>query len=350
MTTAIIYDPLYLEHDSPGHPESSGRLRAIVKALDSSGMWARVSKPAAQPISLDRLHRVHTPEYVRSIKRAAESGGASWHGGETFVGKRSYDAALLAAGGFTTLVEAVMRGDVNNGFALVRPPGHHASAGAGEGFCLFNNMAVAARAARDELGAQRVLIVDWDLHHGQGTQYAFEADPTVLYCSTHQWGIYPGTGHYSDVGSGAGKGFTINVPLTPGAGDQTYLAVLDELFLPAARRFKPDLVLVSAGFDTHWSDPLGSMLVTVSGYAAMTKRLVELAGEVCDGRLAFTLEGGYNHDALAHGALAVLNVLLGSEFADPLGPPRFAERPVDQAYLAQLRALHGLCAPGVREA
>lgn len=342
MTTAIVYDPLYLEHDSPGHPESPGRLRAIVKALDDAGMWARVKQLDAQPISLERLQRVHTPGYVSSVRRGAESGGASWRGGETYVGRRSYDAALLAAGGFAGLVEAVLRGDIRNGFALVRPPGHHASAEAGEGFCLFNNMAVAARLARDELGAQRVMIVDWDLHHGQGTQYIFEDDPTVLYCSTHQWGIYPGTGHYSDVGAGPGQGFTVNVPLLPGSGDQTYLAVLDELLLPIARRFKPDLILVSAGFDTHWSDPLGSMLVTVSGYGAMTGRLMALADEVCQGRLAFTLEGGYNHDALAHGTLAVLNALLGSPSADPLGAPRMAERPVDRQYLDQLRALHGL--------
>ncbi len=341
MATAVVYDPLYLEHDLPGHPESSGRLRAIIGALDAGNMWERVLKLDAQPISLERLHRVHTPAYVQMVQQGAESGGASWRGGETYVNRHSYAAALLAAGGLVTLVEAVMRGQVANGFALVRPPGHHASFGEGEGFCLFNNMAAAARVARDELGAQRVLIVDWDLHHGQGTQCIFEDDPSVLYFSIHQWGIYPGTGHYSDVGSGAGKGFTINVPLTPGAGDQTYLAIFDQVLSPAARRFKPDVILVSAGFDTHWSDPLGSMLVTVAGYGAMTKRLAELAAE-CGGRLVFTLEGGYNHGALANGVLAVLNTLLGSDVADPLGPPRFNERPVDQAYLAQLRALHRL--------
>lgn len=342
MTTAVVYDPVYLEHDAPGHVESSGRLRAIVKALDESKLWARLTRLEVHPISLERLQRVHTPAYVRMVKQGAESGGVSWHGGETYVSRRSYDAALLAAGGFTNLVEAVMRGDVNNGFALVRPPGHHASADEGEGFCLFNNMAVAARVARDELGAQRVLIVDWDLHHGQGTQYAFNDDPSVLYFSTHQWGIYPGTGHFSDTGMGAGKGFTLNAPLVPGTGDPMYLAIFDELLRPVARRFKPDLILVSAGFDTHWRDPLGSMLVTVSGYAAMTQRLVKLADELCAGRLAITLEGGYDHDALAYGALAVLNVLLGSDFDDPLGPPPSAGRPVDHKYLADLRILHNL--------
>jgi acetoin utilization deacetylase AcuC-like enzyme len=340
MTTAIVYDSLYLEHDYPGHPESSQRLRAIVDALDKSQMWERTLKLEAHPISLERLHRVHAPAYVRQVKQGAESGGAAWRGGETYVSRRSYAAALLAAGGLTNLVEAVVRGAAHNGFALVRPPGHHASHDIGEGFCLFNNIAVAARTARDELGVERVLIVDWDLHHGQGTQYIFEDDPTVLYFSTHQWGIYPGTGHYSDIGTGNGKGYTVNVPLMPGAGDQMYLQVFDNILAPLARRFKPDLIMVSAGFDTHWSDPLGSMLVTVSGYGAMTQRLVKLAQELCMGRLVFTLEGGYNHDALAYGTLAVLDTLLGSDCIDPLGPPQNAERPVDLQYLAQLRALH----------
>lgn len=342
MSTAVVYDPLYLEHECRGHPESPARLRAIVKALDNHQMWARLARLEPQPVSLERLQRVHTPEHVNAVKDGAESGGATWRGGETYVSRHSYDAALLAAGGFTTLVEAVMRGQVSNGFALVRPPGHHASADEAEGFCLFNNMAVATRVARDELGASRVLIVDWDLHHGQGTQYIFEDDPSVLYFSTHQWGIYPGTGHYRETGVGAGKGFTVNVPLEPGAGDAMYLAILDELLTPLARRFKPDVILVSAGFDTHWRDPLGSMLVTVAGYGAMTQRLVRLADELCGGRLAITLEGGYDLDALAYGVLAVLNVLLGMAFDDPVGAPRFAERPVDHKYLAQLRALHGL--------
>lgn len=342
MTTAVVYNPLYLEHEYPNHPESPGRLLAIVEALDASRLWERLRRLDAQPIGLERLHRVHAPDYVRSVKEGAESGGASWRGGETYVGRRSYDAALLAAGGLTTLVETVVRGEADNGFALVRPPGHHASSDTGEGFCLFNNVAVAARVARDELGVERVLIVDFDLHHGQGTQSIFNHDPSVLYFSTHQWGIYPSTGHFSDTGAGDGAGTTVNVPLPAGTGDAMYLAVFDELLLPLARRFKPDLVLVSVGFDAHWSDPLGSMRLTVAAYSLMAQRLVKLAAEACRGRLAFTLEGGYNHAALAHGTLAVLNALLGFEFADLLGPPPSGERPVDHEYLARLRALHGL--------
>jgi len=342
MTTALVYDPLYLEHAQPGHPESPERLRAILSALDKSALKSQLVQLAPQPVSLERLCRVHKPDYVSHIEDLSASGGNAWDGGETYVGPRTYDAALLAAGGCVALVEAVVRGDVTNGFALVRPPGHHASASLGEGFCLFNNIAVAARVARDELGLARVLIVDWDLHHGQGTQYIFEDDPSVLYFSTHQWGIYPGTGHWGDMGRGAGHGATVNVPLSPGIGDAGYERVFDELLLPIARRFQPELILVSAGYDTHWADLLGSMAMTVNGYWTLTRKLVALARELpqAQGRLAVVLEGGYNLDAQAYGALATLSGLLGhKEFDDPLGPPP-RERAIDSAYLEQLRLLH----------
>jgi acetoin utilization deacetylase AcuC-like enzyme len=344
MTTAIVYHPLYLEHHQPGHPESPQRLRAIMSALDASSIKSRLTPLGARPISLERLQRVHTPEYVGHVRKLAEGGGDAWHGGETYVCPKSYDAARLAAGGLVTLVEAVVRGDADNGFALVRPPGHHASAEEGEGFCLFNNVAVAARVARDELGVARVLIVDWDLHHGQGTQYITYDDPTLLYFSTHQYGnIYPGTGHWSEIGSGAAKGANVNVPLTPGIGDEGYARIFDELLTPLARRFKPELILVSAGYDTHWLDPLGSMSVTISGYGMMARKLVALANELCGGRIAVTLEGGYNLDAQAYGALATLGALLGDPAADdPLGPPRRRVVQLDPKYLDELRAFHGL--------
>ena len=343
MSTAIVYDPIYLEHYQPGHPESPQRLKAIMSALDGSPIKPRLTPLEPKPVSLERLHRVHTPEYVSHIRMLAESGGDAWHGGETYVCPQSYAAALLAAGGIVTLVEAIVRGDVNNGFALVRPPGHHASQEEGEGFCLFNNIAVAARVARDELGIARVLIVDWDLHHGQGTQYITYDDPTILYFSTHQWGIYPGTGHWSEIGSGAAKGMNVNVPLLPGIGDAGYARIFDDLLFPIARRFKPELILVSAGFDTHWLDPLGSMTVTISGYGMMARKLVALSNELCGGRIAVTLEGGYNLDAQGYGALATLGALLGdADMADPGGPPRRRETQLDQKYLDQLRALHGL--------
>jgi acetoin utilization deacetylase AcuC-like enzyme len=345
MTTAFVYHPLYLEHQQWGHPESPERLTRIMAALNASPLKARLTRLEPQPISVERLQRVHTPSYVAHIHDLAIGGGDAGRGGETFVCAESYDAAVLAAGGLVTLVEAIVRRDVSNGFALVRPPGHHASSDQGEGFCLFNNVAVAARVARDELGIKRVLIVDWDLHHGQGTQYTFYDDPTVMYFSTHQWGIYPGTGHWSETGRGKGEGTTINVPLPAGIGDVGYARIFDELLIPLAQRFNPELILVSAGYDTHWSDPLGSMTVTVAGYGTMAHKLVALANELPEarGRVAFTLEGGYNLDAIAYGALATLGAMVGdSNVADPLGPPNRRETPLDPKYFDQLRALHGL--------
>ncbi len=343
MTTAYVYDPLYLEHFQPGHPESPGRLRAIMHVLETSPMMRRLTLLEPEPVSLERLRRVHTPEHVEYVRDVALSGGDAWDGGETYIAPRSYDAALLAAGGTVKLVEAIVKGQVTNGFALIRPPGHHASADHAEGFCLFNNIAVAARTAREEFGIGRVLIVDWDLHHGQGTQYIFADDPTVMYCSTHEWGIYPGTGHWSETGEGNARGATVNVPLPAGIGDAGSEQIFVKLFLPLARRFRPELILVSAGYDTHWSDPLGLMSVTVTGYGMMARKLVALANELPEthGRIAFVLEGGYSQDALAYGALATFGAMLGEdEIADPLGPPRRPSVVLDPKYLSQLCELH----------
>jgi acetoin utilization deacetylase AcuC-like enzyme len=242
-----------------------------------------------------------------------------------------------------TGVEAVLHGEVKNAFALVRPPGHHAFADHGEGFCLFNNVAIAAATARAEFGIDRVLIVDFDVHHGNGTNAIFYRDPSVLFFSTHQWGIYPGTGHWSEVGEGDGVGYSVNVPMLPGWGDGAMQRMFDDLLTPIARRFQPQLILVSAGYDPSWTDRLGSMRVTTSGFFALTRTLVKLSDELCAGRLVMTLEGGYGLAGLAYGVVASFAALLGDEVAaDPIGPGRHAEKPFDAAYLDQLRAVHGL--------
>ncbi|HEY4723250.1 MAG TPA: histone deacetylase, partial [Anaerolineae bacterium] len=250
---------------------------------------------------------------------------------------------LLAAGAIVAGVEAVLRGDAQNAFGLVRPPGHHAFADHGEGFCLFNNVAIAAATARAEFKIDRILIVDFDLHHGNGTHAIFYDDPSVLFFSTHQWGIYPGTGHFSEVGSGAGVGYSVNVPMLPGYGDTAMFRVFDGLLVPIARRFKPQLMLVSAGYDLHWTDRLGSMLVTDQGFFQLTRKLVMLANELCQGRLVMTLEGGYGLEGLAYGVVASFAAMLGDEtFTDPIGSCSRAELPLDVSYLDQLRALHNL--------
>ena len=345
MTTAYVYHPIYLEHNQPGHPESRVRLEQVNRALDDSGMRRRIELLQPQPISIERLLRVHDPEHVKRVEQVARRGGgglAHW-ADETYVAPQSYQAALLASGGVVTAVEAVLRGEIRNAFALARPPGHHAFADHGEGFCLFNNIAVAAMTARRDLGLDRVLIVDFDVHHGNGTQAIFYADPSVLYFSTQQWGIYPGTGHWSETGMGKGTGYTVNVPLVAGHGDAMYLRLFDDLLAPIARRFKPQLILASAGYDPHWSDQLGSMRVTDLGFFNLTRRLVALSDELCGGRLVLTLEGGYGLQGLAYGVVATFAALLGDKtFVDTVGPSQDPERPVDEKYLGQLRALHGL--------
>jgi acetoin utilization deacetylase AcuC-like enzyme len=223
--------------------------------------------------------------------------------------KDSFDTAMLAAGGVLTAVESVLEGAADNSFALVRPPGHHALPERAMGFCFFNNIAIAARYLTHVRGFKRVLIFDWDLHHGNGTQEIFYETPEVLYISMHQFPHYPGTGSFDEIGAGAGRGFTINAPLPATFGDSEYAAVMDQMLLPIAREFNPEFILISAGFDCHFRDPLGAMRVTEAGFAAMTRRIKRLAAETCGGRIAAALEGGYDLQALAESARAVLEEL-----------------------------------------
>jgi acetoin utilization deacetylase AcuC-like enzyme len=241
---------------------------------------------------------------------------------------KSYEAALYAAGGVLVAVEAVMKGEVDNAFALVRPPGHHAIHDRAMGFCIFNNVAIAAKFALSKFNLSRVLIADFDVHHGNGTEDAFYADPEVLYFSTHQYPFYPGTGWMDETGTGEGEGTTVNFPMAAGWGDEEYLRAFNEVLVPVARRFQPQLILVSAGFDAHWADQLANMKVTITGFAQMAMILKELAAELCQGRLVFTLEGGYNLRVVAFSIKAIFDVLLGnSEIDDPLGKASMARKP-----------------------
>jgi len=345
MSTAYVYHPIFLEHNLPGHVETRERLEQVNQALDDSGMRQRIRLLDPQPVSRERLERVHTPRYIESVEQVARRGGGglAGRGDETYVAPRSFEAALMASGGVVTAVESVLRGEFKNAFGLVRPPGHHAFSDHGEGFCLFNNIAIAAAVARHELGIERVLIADFDVHHGNGTQAIFYDDPSVLYFSTHQWGIYPGTGHWTETGAGRGQGFTMNVPMLPGWGDAAYARIFDDLLASIARRFAPQLILVSAGYDPHWTDRLGSMTMSDRGFFNLVSRLVELSDELCRGRLVLTLEGGYGLEGLAYGVVGTFAALLGDEsYADPIGPCPHAEQSIDEAYVDRLRVLHGL--------
>jgi acetoin utilization deacetylase AcuC-like enzyme len=234
---------------------------------------------------------------------------------DTHVSSETYRVAKLAAGALPVLIDAVCEGGIQTGFALIRPPGHHAESNRGMGFCIYNNAAIAARYAQKSKKAEKVLIIDWDLHHGNGTQHSFESDPTVLYFSTHQYPHYPGTGHTEEVGQGQGKGYTVNVPLPGGQGDRDFAWIYQDILVPIARKYKPDLVLVSAGFDIYYQDPLGAMQVSEEGFAWLTKILHQLAQEVCEGRILFTLEGGYNIEGLTQGIKKVLLTLRGEPIA-----------------------------------
>ena len=347
MTIGVVYSPRYLEHNDPSHPENAGRLQAIVELLQRAGVWGKALHIEPQLVAHERLTSLHAPAYVDKVRQAAEAGRV-WLDLDTYLSPASYQVALLAAGGVIQAVEAVLAGQAEAALALVRPPGHHARPGREMGFCLFNNVALAALHALEERGLERVLIVDWDVHHGNGTQEAFYRDGRVMYFSTHQFPYFPGTGAVQEIGAGPGTGRMVNVPLPPGVGDAGYRRAFEEVLLPTARRFCPQLVLVSAGYDPHWADPLASMQVSVRGFARMAAIVRQIAQECCPGRLVLTLEGGYDPQALAYGILASWRVWEGHDptaVEDPLGPAR-SERPADDPLLEQLfqtvRAVHGL--------
>jgi histone deacetylase 6 len=306
--TGLVFDERFLLHRAPyEHPESPARLSAIRARLEKEGLFNHCERVPAREAYDEELAAIHDPSLLLSIA-VTERIEFTQLDPDTYACRDSARAARLAAGGIIDLTLRVQAGTLANGFALLRPPGHHAEAGRAMGFCLFNNVALAAAAAR-RAGARRVLIVDWDLHHGNGTQHSFWNDPDVLYFSTHQYPFYPGTGAADEVGGPDARGRTVNVPWPPGCGDADYLAVFDRVLLPIARQFGPDLVLVSAGFDAAEGDPLGSMRLSAAGYARMTARLQTLA----DGRVVLALEGGYNLSAIARAAEACLRVLLDEE-------------------------------------
>jgi len=307
---ALVEDSRFQEHRGPeGHPEQPGRLLAVAEAVDP--FRPLLSPRSARPATDQEILRIHAPEHLAAVARAAAHAPANLDP-DTYVGAESLTVARLAAGASVDLARAVARGTAAAGFAAVRPPGHHAEAGQAMGFCLFNNVAIAARALQTEEGVERILIVDWDVHHGNGTQHSFESDPSVLYFSTHQFPYYPGSGAFGEVGVSAGEGATLNVPLPAGCGDAEYIGVFQRVLAPAARTFRPDMVLVSSGFDAHRDDPLAAMQVSGPGFSALATIVRGLADELCEGRLAFVLEGGYSRAGLREGTTAVLAALLAA--------------------------------------
>jgi acetoin utilization deacetylase AcuC-like enzyme len=346
MTTALLYDPIFLEHlTPPGHPESPQRLKAAMDMLQALGWLQRegLVQLRPRPATLDELAAVHDRQYIASIAEAAQAGGRRIDA-DTAISPRSYDVARMAAGAALVAIDAIMAGEIVNAYALVRPPGHHATRSRAMGFCLFNHVAVAARYALDRYGLSRVLIVDYDVHHGNGTQDIFYEDPRVLYFSTHQSPLYPGTGRADETGAGAGEGTTVNVPLPAYSGWSVYDPIFRQVLAPLADRFQPEFILVSIGYDAHWKDPLASMGLDTVSYVLLTRQVKELAEELCGGRLILVQEGGYHLDAFAQCMVSCLNVLLGGdEVVDGIGPPPSPGfRWNTDAIVTELRRIHHL--------
>ncbi len=316
-TVGIVRDDLFLRHmPAEGHPENPERLKAIYAMLDRPDMAGRFTHIPPRPATREEILLVHADRHLKKIRATAGKESCALTR-DTLTSAHSCEAALQATGGLLEAVSMVADSSLASAFALTRPPGHHAERSRAMGYCLFNNVALAAMFARRRLGLGRVLIVDWDLHHGNGTQHLFENDDSVLYFSIHQRSLFPGTGLFTETGRGRGEGYTVNIPLPGGYGDGEYAALFEKLLRPVAVAFSPDIILVSAGFDTHHEDPVGGMVMTADGYAALTRSLMNLAQTCCNGRLVFTLEGGYNRAALAASVKAVLRELADLTRHDP---------------------------------
>jgi acetoin utilization deacetylase AcuC-like enzyme len=320
MRTGIVKDWQYTEHNMGAfHPESPQRIEAIYKMIEKEITFPFLEiKP--RPATEKEIQMVHFPSYVQAIKDTSGRERVILDP-DTATSSRSYEISLLAAGGLLKAIDLVMEGKIKNGFALVRPPGHHAEGARAMGFCLFNNIAIGAEYLIKKHSLKRILIVDWDLHHGNGTQHSFQKRNDVLYFSAHQFPHYPGTGYWDEIGAEEGEGFTVNVPLAPGKTDEDYLFIFQKILSPITKAFKPEFILVSAGFDIYRNDPLGGMLVSEDGFGAMTWELLSLAHELCQDRLLFTLEGGYDIQGLQLGIKHVL-LQLGAEGKQPEIKPK----------------------------
>jgi len=314
--TAVVIDPDFLKHQ-PGHahPERPERLKVLLdltRGLHGSDLQILPPRPAKK----EEVSSCHSSEYIDLVRSTSEINRYALDG-DTVTCADSYGIALLAVGGFLRLLDSVSAFDFRNGFALVRPPGHHATRDRAMGFCLFNTVAIGAQYLKRLYGARRILIMDWDVHHGNGTQDSFYQDPSVLYISTHQYPYYPGTGAIEEVGNGKGEGYTVNIPLPAGCGDEEYLCVFKEIVIPIADKYQPEWVLVSAGFDPHQHDPLGGMRITEKGFGIMASMLLELAQKHAAGKIAFLLEGGYNLEALRNSVSVVLEKMKGEDRSGP---------------------------------
>ncbi len=296
--TGYASDPFYLKHETASHPENPGRLTAIQNRLESSEFYNNLIPIQPRKATAEEIAMVHDSNYVASVKKSCADEVRSL-GADTVISPDSYDAALLSAGAGMNAVDQLIAGNIHNAFCAVRPPGHHAEHDHAMGFCLFNNVGVVARYAQRTKGLNKIFIFDWDVHHGNGSQHAFYNDPSVYYSSAHQYPFYPGTGAREETGAGDGLGTTLNLPMNAGADDDNYLSAVENKLIPEIQRHKPDLIIISAGFDAHQNDPLAQVQLTTDCFGKMTELLMSVAADVCDGRLLSMLEGGYDYRALS---------------------------------------------------
>ena len=311
--TAFFYHPDFLKHEhGPGHPECPGRLESILAYLEQLGLLKRTLQRCPEVAPRKILLNTHTAKYIDQIEQLSRQGHSVALNPDTAVSPDTFNAACLAVGSVIQAAEMVINGQVDNAFCAVRPPGHHAESDQALGFCYFNSIAIAARHLQSSYNIKRIAIIDWDVHHGNGTQHTFESDPSILFCSVHQFGsgFYPGTGAAAEQGFGAGAGFTLNVPVLAGTTESTYCTIFLEKFKPALDRFQPEFILLSAGFDAHSDDPLGGVKLTENSYGLLSKIVLDIANEHCQGRLVSILEGGYNFNATARSTSTHIQTLL----------------------------------------
>jgi acetoin utilization deacetylase AcuC-like enzyme len=341
-TVGFVYDPIFLEHEMGSHPENGSRMTETMALLESSGVLDGLARIDTRQATAEELARVHDPRYVDAVRHAAERGGG-WVDPDTLITPRTYDVAATVVGGTLNALDAIMRGDVQSAYCLVRPPGHHASPANAMGFCLFNHVAVAGEHARRTHGLERIAIVDFDVHHGNGTQDAFWEDGGVLYVSTHEYPFYPGTGAATEIGGGEGRGLTVNIPMPHGSGDAEHSSAFEEIVAPALYRFRPELILVSAGFDAHFADDIAMQQLSVDGYGALVSIVNRAADELCGGRVLHAQEGGYHLVALPWCVRRTIELLRSDETTpDPLGRVQTEQPAGFDEMIARVKEIHGL--------
>jgi acetoin utilization deacetylase AcuC-like enzyme len=341
MKTGIVYDPIFLKYDQPGHPENSKRLVSVMKGLEENKLLQRVKQLESRVAETNEIVICHTQEYVQYVKEISEKGGG-YLDPDTYSNTYSFIAAATAVGSCIDLTKAVIKGELKNGFALLRPPGHHALRDRAMGFCLFGNIAIASKISLHQPGIKRVAIVDFDVHHGNGTQALVGDDPNILFISSHQYPFYPGTGSIHEIGQGDAEGTIINIPLHQGVGDEGFKTIYKKVIITSLRRFNPDLILVSAGYDAHWDDPLANLNLSLEGYDWISRKLISTADEICSGKIVFFLEGGYNLEVLKNGVANSIRALLGIEsYDDPIGKSSQQE-PSVQKLIDELIKIHNL--------